>query len=176
VTGRASRSADVPACVVSIQHVWTQSRSDRRVESFARAPSRACPPGGGSSKQELKAFNRTGASGPLCFGLMAVLLLIIISHPRHRVGVAFSEGPKLLPFYENLVKWQLLPLYAHILSVTFTVLPQTHNREAGATTARRRSRWRGRTAEWTDAPFPKECVSVCRARNAGIQDREVSCS
>ncbi len=96
----------------------------------------------------------------------------------HRVGVAFSEGPKLLPFYENLVKWQLLPLYAHILSVTFTVLhvPQTHNREAGATTARRRSRWRGRTAEWTDAPFPKECVSVCRARNAGIQDREVSCS
>ncbi len=55
----------------------------------------------------------------------------------HRVGVAFSEGPKLLPFYENLVKWQLLPLYAHILSVTFTVLPQTHNREAGATTARR---------------------------------------
>ena len=97
-------------------------------------------------------------------------------HSAHRVGVAFSEGPKLLPFYENLVKWQLLPLYAHILSVTFTVLPQTHNREAGATTARRRSRWRGRTAEWTDAPFPKECVSVCRARNAGIQDREVSCS
>ena len=46
---------------------------------------------------------------------------------RHRVGVAFSEGPKLLPFYENLAKWQLLPLYAHILSVTFTVLPQTHN-------------------------------------------------
>jgi hypothetical protein len=45
----------------------------------------------------------------------------------HRVGVAFSEGPKLLPFYENLAKWQLLPLYAHILSVTFTVLPQTHN-------------------------------------------------
>jgi len=30
------------------QHVWTQSRSDRRVESFARAPSRACPPGGGN--------------------------------------------------------------------------------------------------------------------------------
>ena len=43
------------------------------------------------------------------------------------MGVAFSEGPKLLPFYENLAKWQLLPLYAHILSVTFTVLPQTHN-------------------------------------------------
>ena len=90
-----------------------------------------------------------------------------------RVGVAFSEGPKHLPFYENLVKWQLLPLYAHILSVTFTVLPQTHNREAGATTARRRSRWRGRTAEWTDAPFPKECVSVCRARNAGKEYRTV---
>ena len=45
----------------------------------------------------------------------------------HRVGVAFSEGPKLLPFYENLAKWQLLPLYAQILSVTFTVLPQTPN-------------------------------------------------
>ena len=105
-------------------------------------------------------------------------LMKIVSHLAiyHRVEVAFSEGPKLLPFYENLAKWQLLPLYAHILSVTFTVLPQTHNREAGATTARRRSRWRGRTAEWTDAPFPKECVSVCRARNAGIQDREVSCS
>ncbi len=43
---------------------------------------------------------------------------------EHRVGVAISEGPKLLPFYENLVKWQLLPLYAHILSVTFTVLPK----------------------------------------------------
>jgi hypothetical protein len=43
------------------------------------------------------------------------------------VGVAFSEGPKLLPFYENLAKWQLLPLYAHILSVTFTVLPLTHS-------------------------------------------------
>jgi hypothetical protein len=81
----------------------------------------------------------------------------------HRVGVAFSEGPKLLPFYENLAKWQLLPLYAHILSVTFTVLPQTHNREAGATTARRRSRWRGRTAEWTEAPCPKKCVSVGHA-------------
>jgi hypothetical protein len=55
------------------------------------------------------------------------------------VGVAFSEGPKLLPFYENLAKWQLLPLYAHILSVTFTVLPQTHNfviaREAGVRAA-----------------------------------------
>jgi hypothetical protein len=35
--------------------------------------------------------------------------------PRsHRVGVAFSEGPKHLPFYENLVKWQLLPLYTPI--------------------------------------------------------------
>jgi hypothetical protein len=32
----------------------------------------------------------------------------------HRVGVAFSEGPKLLPFYENLAKWQLLPLYTPI--------------------------------------------------------------
>ena len=31
--------------------------------------------------------------------------------PGHRVGVAFSEGPKLLPFYENLAKWQLLPFY-----------------------------------------------------------------
>ena len=93
------------------------------------------------------------------------------------MGVAFSEGPKLLPFYENLVKWQLLPVYAHILSVTFTVLPQTHNREAGATTARRRSRWRGRTAEWTEAPpSTSEKVRLSRARNAGIQDREVSCS
>ena len=35
---------------------------------------------------------------------------------EHRVGVAFSEGPELLPFYENLAKWPLLPLYAHILS------------------------------------------------------------
>ena len=57
---------------------------------------------------------------------------------KHRVGVAFSEGPKLLPFYENLVKWQLLPLYAHILSVTFTVLPQTHNRERRAQPRARR--------------------------------------
>ena len=66
---------------------------------------------------------------------MAVFLLVFL----HRVGVAFSEGPKLLPFYENLAKWQLLPLYAHILSVTFTVLPQTHNfviaREAGVRAA-----------------------------------------
>ena len=44
----------------------------------------------------------------------------------HRVGVAFSEGPELLPFYENLAKWPLLPLYAHILSVSFTVLPRAH--------------------------------------------------
>ena len=33
----------------------------------------------------------------------------------HRVGVAFSKGPELLPFY------------AHILSVTFPVLPHTNN-------------------------------------------------
>ena len=39
----------------------------------------------------------------------------------HRVGVAFPEGLKLLPFYENLAKRQLLPFYAHSLSVTFTV-------------------------------------------------------
>ena len=45
---------------------------------------------------------------------------------RHRVGVAFPEGLELLPFYENLAKGQLLPFYAHFLSVTFTVLPQTH--------------------------------------------------
>ena len=59
-----------------------------------------------------------------CTTWWSTLLLI---RRGHRVGVAFSEGPKLLPFYENLAKWQLLPLYAHILSVTFTVLPQTHN-------------------------------------------------
>ena len=44
----------------------------------------------------------------------------------HRVGVAFPEGLELLPFYENLAERQLLPFYAHFLSVTFTVLPQTH--------------------------------------------------
>jgi hypothetical protein len=33
----------------------------------------------------------------------------------HRVGVAFSKGPELLPFY------------AHILSVTFPVSPHTNN-------------------------------------------------
>ena len=43
----------------------------------------------------------------------------------HRVGVAFPEGLELLPFYENLAEGQLLPFYAHFLSVTFTVLPQT---------------------------------------------------
>ena len=46
--------------------------------------------------------------------------------PLHRVGVAFPEGLELLPFYENLAERQLLPFYAHFLSVTFTVLPQTH--------------------------------------------------
>ena len=44
----------------------------------------------------------------------------------HRVGVAFSEGPELLPFYENLAKWPLLPLYAHILSVSFTAFYRAH--------------------------------------------------
>ena len=48
------------------------------------------------------------------------------------MGVAFSEGPKHLPFYENLVKWQLLPLYAHILSVTFTVIYRKHTIEKRA--------------------------------------------
>ena len=41
------------------------------------------------------------------------------------MGVAFPEGLELLPFYENLAEGQLLPFYAHFLSVTFTVLPQT---------------------------------------------------
>ena len=101
---------------------------------------------------------------------MAVFLLVFL----HRVGVAFSEGPKLLPFYENLVKWQLLPLYAHIQSVTFTVLPQTHNREAGAqlsaTTARRRSRWRGRAAEVDGCSISEGVrlgVSGTQCRNTG---------
>ncbi len=44
---------------------------------------------------------------------------------RHRVGEALAGGPELLPSYENLAKGQLLPSYAHFLSVTFTVLPQT---------------------------------------------------
>jgi hypothetical protein len=44
----------------------------------------------------------------------------------HRVGVAFPGGPELLPSYENLAKGQLLPSYAHFLSVTFTVLPRKH--------------------------------------------------
>ena len=40
--------------------------------------------------------------------------------PCHRhVGVAFPEGPELLPFYENLAKRLLLPIP---VSVTFTVL------------------------------------------------------
>ncbi len=71
---------------------------------------------------------RTGHDDPAA--AVARALILNTSRFIHRVGVA-SEGPKLLPFYETLVKWQLLPLYAHILSVTFTVLPQTHNREAG---------------------------------------------
>ena len=37
-----------------------------------------------------------------------------MSTPWHRhVGVAFPEGPELLPFYENLAKRQLLPIFAH---------------------------------------------------------------
>ena len=40
----------------------------------------------------------------------------------HRVGVAFPEGLKLLPFYENLAKRQLLPFYAHSLLPPFTLL------------------------------------------------------
>ena len=46
-------------------------------------------------------------------------------HPsalHHRVGVAFPEGLKLLPFYENLAKRQLLPFYAHSLLPPFTLL------------------------------------------------------
>ena len=43
-----------------------------------------------------------------------------MSTPCHRhVGVAFPEGPELLPFYENLAKRLLLPIP---VSVTFTVL------------------------------------------------------
>ena len=34
----------------------------------------------------------------------------------HRVGVAFSEVRNFNRFTSNLAKWQLLPLYAHILS------------------------------------------------------------
>ena len=38
-----------------------------------------------------------------CVALLPVLLLVVAG--THRVGVAFSEGPELLPFYENLAKW-----------------------------------------------------------------------
>jgi hypothetical protein len=42
------------------------------------------------------------------------------------VGVAFPEGPELLPFDENLAKGQLLPFNAHFLSVRFYCFTQTH--------------------------------------------------
>ena len=63
----------------------------------------------------------------------------------HRVGVAFPGGPELLPSYENLAKGQLLPSYAHFLSVTFTVLPQTHNFFIGV----------------LRVPPPATCMSLC---------------
>jgi hypothetical protein len=50
-----------------------------------------------------------------CWRTANVIEFALRTRVAHRVGVAFSEGPKLLPFYENLAKWQLLPLYAHIL-------------------------------------------------------------
>ena len=61
-----------------------------------------------------------------CVALLPVLLLVVAG--THRVGGAFSEGPELLPFYENLAKWPLLPLYAHILSVSVGKLVHTRTR------------------------------------------------
>ena len=70
-------------------------------------------------------------------------------------------------FTQFLSSWTLLPSYAHFLSVTFTVLPQTHNFFIGVLRvpppATCMSLW--------DGGSMSEGVRLGRARNAGIQDR-----
>ena len=81
--------------------------------------------------------------------MFLVCLLVFLTTPPDWVstpsGGSFSGGPELLPSYENLAKGQLLPSYAHFLSVTFTVLPQTHNFFIGV----------------LRVPPPATCMSLC---------------